>query len=201
MTIPGTCYPPESRFCCRGYLFYRAIFPWQAAEQIAGIALRELSGLVDKSLVRRIPLGRFELHDLLRQYCAEKLSQLPVDKQETKRRHCAYYKARLVAWNEQLNTPQQGQALCEIETDLTNIQAAWDWAVQHNYFDDFEQTVDGLCMFYLRRARFKEGRDACQAAFDTIQEITALPELPTHGAALCTFARMAQRHGPEHGKT
>ena len=49
---------------------FRGSFTRQAAEQIAGISLRELSGLVDKSLVQRTPSGRFMLHDLLRQYCA-----------------------------------------------------------------------------------------------------------------------------------
>jgi len=147
----------------------RSNFSWQAAEQVAGIALRELSGLMDKSLVRRTPQGRFDLHDLLRQYCSEKLERMPADNLETNHRHCAYFSACLVAWNLQLNSAKQGQALREIETELANIQTAWDWAVQQQCWEYLAQSVDGLCMFYLRRARFAEGLIICQKAIDALE--------------------------------
>ena len=64
---------------------------------------------------------------------------------------------------------KQGQVLREIEADIENIQAAWDWAICHRQLERLEQAVDGLCMFYLRRARFNDGREACQRAIEAIQ--------------------------------
>jgi DNA-binding SARP family transcriptional activator/predicted ATPase len=153
---------------------FHGSFTRQAAEQAAGISLRELAGLVDQSLVRRTPQGRFDLHDLLRQYCAEKLDQLPADSQETHDRHCAFYSARLAEWNAALSGEKQGQVLREIEADIENIQAAWDWAACHGQLEQLEQAVDGLCMFYLRRGRFTDGLEACQRADEAVQ--TAAPE-------------------------
>jgi predicted ATPase/DNA-binding SARP family transcriptional activator len=150
---------------------FRGSFSRQAAEQIAGISLRELSGLVDKSLVRRTSQGRFDFHDLLRQYCVEKLNHSLADAQETRRRHCTFYSVRLLEWNDQLSSERQGQVLREIETELENVQAAWDWAVNQKQFECIEQSVDGMCMFYLRRARFAEGRNACQNAVEIIKGI------------------------------
>jgi tetratricopeptide (TPR) repeat protein len=150
---------------------FRGSFSRQAAEQIAGISLRELSGFVDKSLVRRNSQGRFDLHDLLRQYCMEKLAQSPTDNQETCHRHCVFYSTRMSEWNEQLGSEKQGQALREIETELENILAAWDWAVHQRQCACTEQAVDGLCMFFMRRARFTEGLDACQKAIDAIEGV------------------------------
>jgi tetratricopeptide (TPR) repeat protein len=148
---------------------FRGSFSRKAAEQVAGISLRELSRLVDKSLLRRTSQGRFDLHDLLRQYCVEKLEQSLPDDQETRRRYCVFYSTRMSEWNEQLGSERQGQALQEIEADLENIQAAWDWAVHQRQLDCIEQDVDGLCMFYLRRARFTEGLDACQKVVEAIE--------------------------------
>jgi DNA-binding SARP family transcriptional activator/predicted ATPase len=148
---------------------FRGSFTRQAAEQAAGISLRELAGLVDQSLVRRTPQGRFDLHDLLRQYCVEKLDRLPADSQETRDHHCAFYSDRLREWNTTLRGEKQGQVLREIEADIENLQAAWDWATCHSQLEQLEQAVDGLCMFYLRRARFIDGREACQRAVDAVQ--------------------------------
>jgi predicted ATPase/DNA-binding SARP family transcriptional activator len=162
---------------------FRDSFSRQAAEQVAGISLRELAGLVDKSLIRRSHQGRFDLHDLLRQYCEEKLARQPMDSQETNYRHCAHYCARLARWNKQLGGVDQGQALREIEIELENLQAAWEWAVGQGQVEHLEQAVDGLSKFYLRRARFAEGRDACQASVTAIQSVD-LPEARTQNARL-----------------
>jgi len=150
---------------------FRGSFSRQAAEQVAGISLRDLSGLVDKSLVRRGVDGRFDLHDLLHQYNAEILERLPIDSLETRHRHCAFYCARLADWNEQLNGIKQGQVLRDIETDLENSQAAWEWAVSQMQFDLLEQAVDGLGMFYLRRARLQEGWETYRNANEVIQNM------------------------------
>ncbi|MBE0697863.1 MAG: hypothetical protein IH586_13155 [Anaerolineaceae bacterium] len=149
---------------------FRGSFTRQAAEQVAGISLRELSGLVDKSLVRRASNGRFDMHDLLRQYCAEILDQFPSNDQETRNRHCAFYSGSLTDWSKQIHSAKQGEALREIEADLENIQAAWEWSVRHKKFDCLEQAVDGLGMYYLRRARLSEGWDAYQEASEVFQE-------------------------------
>jgi tetratricopeptide (TPR) repeat protein len=159
---------------------FHGSFSRQAAEQVAGAGLRELSGLIDKSLVRRAADGRFDLHDLLRQYSAEKLEQFPADSRETRRRHCVYYGTRLVQWNTQLGSVHQGQALREMESELGNLQAAWEWAIACGQAEYVEQAVDAIYMFYLRRARFTEGRDSCQNAFETLQSVKSLADELQH---------------------
>ena len=52
----------------------RGDFGREAAAAVADADLRLLSELVSKSLVRRSDFGRYELHELLRQYAAEKLA-------------------------------------------------------------------------------------------------------------------------------
>jgi len=56
---------------------FRGGFTREVAEQVAGASLRELMALADKSLLHRTSMERYELHELLRQYAAEKLGESP----------------------------------------------------------------------------------------------------------------------------
>ncbi len=141
-----------------------------AAEPTAGTALRELLGLVDKSLLRRAPDGRFDLHDLLRQYCREKLDAQPEEAHQTRQRHCAYYSARLEQWNAGLHGENQGRILGEIESELGNLQAAWEWAAGEGRLEYLAQAADGLGTFYFRRARFTEGDEALRRAVEAVRQ-------------------------------
>ena len=155
---------------------FRGSYSRQAAEQVAGITLRDLSGLVDKSLLRRTVSGRFDLHDLLRQYNAEILEQRSTDSLETHHRHCTFYTARLLEWNEHLRGINQGRVLRDMEMDWENCQAAWDWAIYHRQLELLEQAVDGLGMFLIRRALLDEGWEAYQKLNVALQDKTMIGE-------------------------
>src|SRR3954469_17290896 len=58
---------------------FRGSFDRAAAIAFTGADLRLLSELVAKSLLRRPDFGRFELHELLRQYAAEQLRLSPAE--------------------------------------------------------------------------------------------------------------------------
>ncbi len=49
-------------------------FSGQAAQQVTGATLGDLRALVNRSLLHRSPSGRYDVHELLRQYAAEKLA-------------------------------------------------------------------------------------------------------------------------------
>ena len=153
---------------------FQGSFTRQAAEQVAGITLRELAGLVDKSLVQRPSEGRFVLHDLLRQYCLEILDRSAADSQEVRNRHCAYYCARLSDFNEGLGGEKTGQILREIEADCANFRVAWNWAVTRVQIDHLGQASDGLCMFFLRQARFAEGVEICRRAEAMLETVVTV---------------------------
>src|SRR4029077_2933710 len=65
---------------------------WQAAQaqSVADADLMLLRRLVDKSLVRAGENGRYDLHDLIRQYAARKLNESGTES-ETRQRHFDAY--------------------------------------------------------------------------------------------------------------
>ena len=76
----------------RAMSVFRGGFTREAAQQVTGAGLRELMGLATKSLLHRAPTGRYEMHELLRQYGDEKLLET-AEADTIRQRHLEYYLA------------------------------------------------------------------------------------------------------------
>jgi predicted ATPase len=93
---------------------FRGSFARDAAAAVARAGLTELHGLVSKSLVRRAELGRFELHELLRQYAAERLAAEHVELAEARERHARFYLGMVASRTEAL----VGERMMELATSF-----------------------------------------------------------------------------------
>ncbi|MGC9335595.1 MAG: ATP-binding protein, partial [Anaerolineae bacterium] len=139
-------------------------FTRAAAEQVSGASLQELRALADKSLLEIAPSGRYEIHELLRQYAAEKLHSLPDAAKDVRDRHCTYYAAALHRWEADLTGARHQLAMVEIEADRGNVSAAWTWAVEKGEVERLDRALEGLQHFHWHSGRFREGEAAFQAA-------------------------------------
>jgi predicted ATPase/DNA-binding SARP family transcriptional activator len=120
-----TLLTPKEREVLRRLSVFRGGFAKEAAAVVAGAPLTVLASLVDKSLVRVTPGGRYDLHPLLHRYALEKLAERPDEQAASQEKHGAYY-CRLLCQREKLAVgPKAAQAF---EEDLENIHAAWTWA-------------------------------------------------------------------------
>ena len=153
----------------QGLSVFRGGFTDRAAQQVVGASLRDLMALVNKSLLHRMPAGRYEVHELLRQYAAEKLGRPRGNGEGVHSRHCAYYAAALRQWELDLKGPRQQVALAEIEADSENARTAWNWVVARGQVERIEQAMDGLCRFYQWRGRYQEGESACRLVADRLR--------------------------------
>ena len=147
-----------------GLSVFRGGFTRQAAQQVTGVSLRELKGLVDRSLVHRAPTGRYEVHELLRQYAEEKLDASPTPRETAHNRHCAYYIAILEHWRIDLKSPRQRVALAELDLEIENARDAWDWALERDQVQRLGRAIEGLCHLYDWRGRWQEAEATCEAA-------------------------------------
>jgi DNA-binding SARP family transcriptional activator/tetratricopeptide (TPR) repeat protein len=131
--------------------------------------LRLLAGLVSKSLLRfNSEHERYEIHELLRQFGADKLTQFPAEESMIRDRHSAYYCDLLQ--NHQTNiqyTPMQ-QVLAELENDSENIHTAWRWAVTQMQLERLAQSIDSLCYFFRWRGHYQDGEKATKLIVDSL---------------------------------
>ena len=93
---------PHERSILRQASVFRGGFTREAAAAITGATLVDLDSLVDASWISLRASGRYELHELTRQYCAEKLETEHADEtgetaDQVRDRHAAYYRSLLLA--------------------------------------------------------------------------------------------------------
>ncbi|MBP7687994.1 MAG: AAA family ATPase [Thermoflexales bacterium] len=108
---------------------FRGGFDLDAAQSIVGMSADTLAALIDKSLLRRDSAGRFDLHELLRQYAAEKLATALDEAAATSARHSVFYGQFLHAQVDRLSSDQQAAAFAALNVEAENVRAAWRWAV------------------------------------------------------------------------
>ena len=127
---------------------FRGSFARDAAAAVAGAGLAELHGLVSKSLVRRAELGRFELHELLRQYAAERLAAEQAELANARERHARFYVGMIAARSEALRGEHMMEARDELRVEVDNLRAAAEWAVTQWSEDDARAVFSSLQVFF-----------------------------------------------------
>ena len=135
---------------------FRGGFTREAAQTVADASLRTLMALVNKSLLLPDLKGRYQLHELLRQFGAERLAHDSITETSVRDRHCAHFAAFLHQKEAGLRGSNQGQALAEIELELDNVRAAWQWAVAQDKVEEIDQTMESLCEYHRIRGRIDE---------------------------------------------
>jgi predicted ATPase/DNA-binding SARP family transcriptional activator len=113
----------------RGMTVFRGGFSREAAEQVAGASLPLLAALVDKSMLRRNATGRYELHELLRQYAAEKLGEAGEAKQ-IQNRHLEFFLNLAEEAETKLQGAEQATWLKKLNTEHDNLRAALAWSLE-----------------------------------------------------------------------
>lgn len=161
-------------------------------------SLTILAELVDKSLLRASTDGLYTMHELLRQYGNEQMALSAVELEALRDRHCDYYTAFLAGCWPRLKGSDVKSALTEIETELENVRAAWDWAVHKHKADRIEAALNSLWVFYGDRALYQEGEQAfgkAAAIFDgdTPDEIRMRAKIQVRQGALCQPAGLPDK--------
>ena len=147
----------------------------EAAEQVTGASLMVLSSLVDKALLRRINTGRYELHELIRQFVGTQLQADPKTSEQTRQRHQAYFISFLEARTVGLKSAKQKETISEIKADLDNVRLAWRRAVTHRDVQAIERAAECLHVYYTYSSTHYEGQVAFQQAVDVLATIPDTP--------------------------
>jgi len=146
---------------------FRGGFDRVGAERVAGASLAMLSALVDKSLLGWEAEGRYQIHELLRQYAAEQLARSS-DIGYAYERHSAYYADFLQQRTEDVQGRGQREAIREISADLENIRAAWQWAVQTANVESLYKSIYPLQFYFDAQGRYLESLSAFEQALQAL---------------------------------
>lgn len=176
--------PDEQQVMARLSVF-RGGFDAEAAQHVAHASLSVLAALVDKSFVRLNANGRYDLHELLRQFAVESLSL--EDTTATMQRHFDYF----LMLAEQSEVHQFGRDQVEwfdrMEVELDNLRQALNWSLQNDSPESGVRLVTALGWFLIERVHWNESL----SWFDRL--FAANPNLPPslHAKALYTAGACA----------
>ncbi len=170
---------------------FRGGFQRQALLAVTDATLADLQVLTSQSLVWRTGPGRYEIHDLLRQFAAAQLATLEESaapgRPAAAARHSLYYLTRLGAAAGQGHHATQTWA--QLAEEIDNIRQAWHRAVIYRDLAAIGAGWSGLAEFYLQRLLFTEAEEAFHSAVQMMQETDdAVPAL-RHLLALMQVAQ------------
>ncbi|MFC1997504.1 tetratricopeptide repeat protein [Chloroflexota bacterium] len=143
---------------------FRGGFHLRAAREVAGASLPILSELVDKSILRVETPGRYQIHELSRQYAKDKLEGSPEEAIQTQDRFGSHYIKFIHNLEGDLISGRQREATLEAKTELENIRKAWDWAISSGNMDAIAKSVMALSLFYQYQSRYVEGNRMLEEA-------------------------------------
>ncbi len=142
---------PEERDLFMKLSVFQGGFRREAAEQIAGASLQTLSALVDKSMLAAPSSGRYQLHELQRQYGAGQLEKAAGLETAVRNRHCEQFTAMMNRPFRDFWGHRGKETLKEIDADFDNVQSAWNWAVDQGRYRDLLILVEGLLPYWYFR--------------------------------------------------
>lgn len=147
---------------------FRDGFTREAAESVAEASIIILQGLMNKALLLRDKNGRYDLHELLRQY-AEKELHKHDGESAVREAHFVYYSTQLIDLYPSLYDRRQVEAATSIEQDYDNIRTAWDYALTKEYIEairDMSYSFEGF--FNIRFSQ--EWKDIIAEAYQTFKK-------------------------------
>jgi len=152
---------------------FRGGFTRQTAYKIAAASLGDLMGLIDKSILYRTVNGRFEIHELLRQYASEKLAFDPKVEARVHDVYSDYYFHALASWERELQGPRQGTAQKEMVLEIDNIRAVWEMGVKKTRLRSLMEGINGLCVFYMENRQLLNGEATCRSLVERLDALRA----------------------------
>ena len=139
---------------------FRGGFSRAAAQTVAGASLRALMRLAHKSLLHQRE-GRYQIHELLRQFGEEQLDSVPDERAEVEARHSTYYLAFVAQRRTALDGSEPQQAAGQIRAEFNNIEQAWMSAVQRDQSTELDEAAIGLWRFCSLPARTTISNGSC----------------------------------------
>ena len=123
---------------------FRGGFDREAALEVAGASLPLLADLVDKSLLRAVPGGRYRRHPLVIQYTQERLANDPEEKARAEEAHGLYYLRLFGGRIPELRSLERKRTLAVLGADVPNFNAAWRWAVEQGRGEEIRRGVRAI---------------------------------------------------------
>jgi predicted ATPase/transcriptional regulator with XRE-family HTH domain len=147
----------EEQMVLRRLSVFRGGFDRELAKTVAGASLAVLSSLLDKSMLRRGLPGRYDLHELIRQYASARLGVLG-ETAQIRRQHLMAYLTLGKQLNETLYASDPSRWREQMELEQHNFRGAFEWALHIGEIQAGLDLAMELWRYWMLRGMASEGR-------------------------------------------
>ena len=162
---------------------FRGGFARDAAFHVAGASLELLAALVGKSFIRHDPkLGRFEIHELMRQYAEERVEENLEGSLSAHEAHASYFAKFMSSRWDHLRDRRQIAALAEIDADMGNIRSAWRYSSAQADVSQMRLFVQSIRLVYTIRGWNYAGMELFAGAVEALESVADDIEAEALGA-------------------
>ena len=133
-------------------------FELAGADHVGGASLPVLASLVDKSLIQLSASGRYEMHEPLWQYLAEKLAESE-EPAAFKNRHLDFYTDLAERAEAHLYGPDQEAWFDRLELEHDNLLAALSWSLSGGSIESGLRLAAALGFFWELRSHWYEANE------------------------------------------
>jgi hypothetical protein len=140
-----------------GLSVFRGGFTPAAATAVVPCDLAIVDRLVNKSLLRRRPDDRLEIHELMRDLGGSKLARDPERARAIRERHASYYESLLRDEHARFESDPLLSAFARTRQELGNLLAAFEYRLARAEFEPLAGLLRGLWVFHKRLGWFADG--------------------------------------------
>ena len=131
-------------------------FQQEAAHAVVKVSALFLDALIAKAYLRVDPQGRYQMHEMLRQYATNKLVLKPALESATQEQHARFYLEWVNMHENSLEDDRRTTTM--MGKDLDNIRLAWGWATEHDRLNLLRSAMNGLKTYLDGSSRWDDGR-------------------------------------------
>jgi len=154
---------------------FRSNFSREAAQAITGLSAKTLLELTNKSWIQPQQNGKYQIHELLRQFAHQALESEPVTFAQVRERYCGYYANRLAALWEVSKGSEQSKFYKDMEFEYENIKTAWDWLEEQGNYDTMvNHLLPALFTYSELRGKSLELMDLCERAITGLEKSNSI---------------------------
>jgi predicted ATPase/DNA-binding CsgD family transcriptional regulator len=166
---------------------FRGGFTFAAAVAVAHADRHSLRRLSHKALLEVADSGRYSIHELLRQFGAEKLAQSP-EQAHTQAKHRMFFADFMADRQHDICGSRQFEAVALIDPEFENLRLAWLNAIQQEAWDMLPKFLDSLWFYCEVHTRSQEGLALLQQAEKKLRSLPTTTETELNLG--CVLARL-----------
>lgn len=156
---------------------FRGSFDRKAAEAVAGASLPMLTSLIEKSLVRSLQEGRYELHMLVNQFAGEKLAEAAEAVEGACDAHARFYMDILREVSSGIFGSGQLATSEVVQQEIDNIRAAWQYSADRADVETIVAVTHVLGQCCQFKSRYVEGLALMSQGAKVLETVDQSPEI------------------------